>query len=62
VRVRELLNSKCVDLRIYDVPPNFSKYAYGPVKMGNDDLCRAAVYTFTKKIPIEMTGLKCHDS
>ena len=49
------LNSKSIDLKVYDTQPDLNKYQHGPIELSDDNLAKL-LYIISKNIPIEYTG------
>lgn len=49
------LNTKSIDLKIYDTQPDLNKYQHGPIEMQDDELAKL-LYIISRGIPFENTG------
>lgn len=49
------LNSKSIDLHVYDTQPDLNKYEHGPVEIHDDNLCKL-LYIIDREIPFDAVG------
>lgn len=49
------LNSRSIDLKVYDTQPDLNKYQHGPIELSDDNLAKL-LYIISKNIPVEHTG------
>lgn len=57
------LNSKSIDLKIYDTQPDLNLYQHGPIELSDDNLAKL-LYIISRKIPFDNTGFNlmfCED-
>lgn len=57
------LNSKSIDLKVYDTQPDLNLYQHGPIELSDDDLAKL-LYIILRGIPFENTGFNlmlCED-
>ncbi|MBE6687136.1 MAG: RNA polymerase sigma factor [Ruminococcaceae bacterium] len=57
------LNSKSIDLKVYDTQPDLNLYQHGPIELSDDDLAKL-LYIISREIPFENTGFNlmlCED-
>lgn len=57
------LNSKSIDLKIYDTQPELNLYQHGPIELSDDNLAKL-LYIISRKIPFDNTGFNlmfCED-
>lgn len=53
--IEKFLNSKSIELRVYDTQPDLNRYQHGPVEIRDDDLAKM-LYILHKDIPFDATG------
>ena len=51
----KFLNSKSIDLHVYDTQPDLNKYERGPVEIHDDNLCKL-LYIIDREIPFDAVG------
>lgn len=49
------LNSKSIDLRVYDTQPDLNLYQHGPIEISDDNLAKL-LYIISREIPSDNTG------
>ena len=57
------LNSRSIDLKVYDTQPDLNLYQHGPIELGDDDLAKM-LYIISRGIPFDDTGFNpmfCED-
>ena len=57
------LNSKSIDLKVYDTQPNLNLYQHGPIEINDDNLAKL-LYIISREIPFDNTGFNlmfCED-
>lgn len=57
------LNSKSIDLKIYDTQPDLNLYQHGPIELSDDNLAKL-LYIISREIPFDNTGFNlmfCED-
>ena len=57
------LNSKSIDLKIYDTQPDLNLYQHGPIEINDDNLAKL-LYIISREIPFDNTGFNlmfCED-
>ena len=57
------LNSKSIDLKVYDTQPDLNLYQHGPIEINDDNLAKL-LYIISREIPFDNTGFNlmfCED-
>lgn len=61
--LENFLNSKSIDLKVYDTQPDLNLYEHGPIEIHEDNLAKL-LYILSREIPVESTGFNlmfCED-